>query len=114
MICRIYLSIYLSISWLGIRNQSLRAMRYLLNDESSVKLFQSCNMDLFVVRSLERDSGKYLWERMQVCENVANCDMLCHISYHIVLWCQLCVARLFIVSCSCLMCYKCKTTNTII
>lgn len=48
-----------------LRSQSLRVLRYLLTDWPMVSLIvHELNMDLFVVRSMERDS-KYLWERMQ-------------------------------------------------
>ena len=47
-----------------LRAQSLRTLRYCVNSQQSVQLFYSLNVDLFLIRSLERDS-KYLWERLQ-------------------------------------------------
>lgn len=48
----------------AIRSQAFRVMRYLTTDETVVREMVALNMDLFIARSLERDS-KYLWERMQ-------------------------------------------------
>ena len=47
-----------------LRAQSLRTLRYCVNSPQSVQLFYALNIDLFLIRSLERDS-KYLWERLQ-------------------------------------------------
>ena len=47
-----------------LRAQSLRTLRYAVNSAQSVQLFYQLNIDLFLIRSLERDS-KYLWERLQ-------------------------------------------------
>ena len=47
-----------------LRAQSLRTLRYCVNSQQSVQLFYALNVDLFLIRSLERES-KYLWERLQ-------------------------------------------------
>jgi hypothetical protein len=47
-----------------LRSQSLRVLRYLLTDWEMVHQMLVVNMDLLIVRSLERES-KFLWERMQ-------------------------------------------------
>jgi hypothetical protein len=47
-----------------LRSQALRVLRYLLTDWHMLSHMLRLNMDLLVVRSLERDS-KFLWERMQ-------------------------------------------------
>ena len=43
-----------------LRSQSLRVLRYLLTDWEMVNQMLSLNMDLLIIRSLERES-KYLW-----------------------------------------------------
>jgi hypothetical protein len=48
----------------AIRAQSLRCIRYCINDNSSALLMYKLNLDLFIVRGLERES-RYMWERMQ-------------------------------------------------
>ena len=47
-----------------LRSQSLRVLRYLLTDWHMLSHMLRLNLDLLVVRSLERES-KFLWERMQ-------------------------------------------------
>ena len=47
-----------------LRSQSLRVLRYLLTDWEMVHQMLLVNLDLMIVRSLERES-KFLWERMQ-------------------------------------------------
>lgn len=47
-----------------VRSQALRALRYLLADWETLSAMLQLNLDLLIVRSLERES-KYLWERMQ-------------------------------------------------
>ena len=47
-----------------LRAQSLRTLRYLLSSPASVSVFYHLNLDLFLIRSLEREQ-KYLWERLQ-------------------------------------------------
>jgi hypothetical protein len=48
-----------------LRSQALRVSRYLLTDWEMAYQMIHLNIDLLVVRSMERES-KYLWERMQV------------------------------------------------
>ena len=47
-----------------LRSQALRVLRYLLTDWHMLEHMLRLNLDLLVVRSLERES-KFLWERMQ-------------------------------------------------
>lgn len=47
-----------------LRSQALRVLRYLLSDWVMLSHMLALNLDLLIVRSLERES-KFLWERMQ-------------------------------------------------
>jgi len=47
-----------------LRSQALRVLRYLLTDWVMLSHMLTLNLDLLIVRSLERES-KFLWERMQ-------------------------------------------------
>ena len=47
-----------------LRSQALRVLRYLLADWTMLSHMLTLNLDLLIVRSLERES-KFLWERMQ-------------------------------------------------
>jgi hypothetical protein len=48
----------------NVRAQALRVVRYLLRDGEALKEFKHLSLDVFVVRSLDRDS-KYNWERAE-------------------------------------------------
>ena len=57
-----------------LRAQSLRTLRYCVNTPHSVQLFYQLNVDLFLIRSLERES-KYLGATASLQGSTSDCSL---------------------------------------